>query len=83
MLSRRVIIHNESEILEDSLRDVSWDEVRSVRNIELKITDWWALKDLTMSQEKKDYRKFLRDLPQDYENANAAADALNERQKPE
>jgi|TARA_R110000824_G_scaffold33598_1_gene107648 hypothetical protein len=63
--------------------DTDWRAVREQRDYLLSITDWWALKDLTMSQEKKDYRKFLRDLPQDYENANAAADALNERQKPE
>lgn len=63
--------------------DTDWRAVREQRDYLLSVTDWWALKDLTMSQEKKDYRKFLRDLPQDYENANDAADALNERQKPE
>ena len=40
----------------------------------LKETDWWAVKDLTMSQAKKDYRQALRDLPQNYESANDAAD---------
>ena len=54
--------------------DVDWDFVRSLRNQALKDTDWWAVKDLTMSQAKKDYRIFLRDLPQNYESANDAAD---------
>ena len=63
--------------------EVSWEEVRILRNQELSQTDWWALKDLTMSQAKKDYRTFLRDLPQNYETANDAADAWAEYEKPE
>jgi len=54
--------------------DMSWEEVRAIRNHCLEITDWWALKDLTMSQEKKDYRTALRDLPQEHDEANDAAD---------
>jgi len=63
--------------------DVTWEEVRYHRNSQLTLTDWWALKDLTMSQAKKDYRQFLRELPQNYESANDAADALNEYDIPE
>tara|TARA_R100001086_G_scaffold145609_2_gene76953 strand:- start:145 stop:426 length:282 start_codon:yes stop_codon:yes gene_type:complete len=71
--------------------DVSWEVVRASRDQELKDTDWWALKDLTMSQAKKDYRKFLRDLPQNYfdetdevtQGANAACDAWSAYEKPE
>ena len=55
-------------------REVTWDELRESRNNELKDTDWWALKDLTMSQAKKDYRTFLRDMPSTYSTANEAAD---------
>ena len=55
--------------------DVDWNIVRSLRDQALKDTDWWALKDLSMSQAKKDYRIFLRDLPQNFETANDAADA--------
>ena len=51
--------------------------------MELKDTDWWALKDLTMSQAKKDYRKFLRDMPANYETANEAADAWAAYEIPE
>lgn len=54
---------------------VDWEMIRRERNGELKDTDWWAVKDLTMSQAKKDYRTFLRNLPQTYatpEEAQAA-----------
>jgi hypothetical protein len=54
---------------------VDWVWFRRERNRELSRTDWWALKDLTMSQARKDYRIFLRDLPQNFETANDAADA--------
>lgn len=52
---------------------MSWEEVRSIRNHCLEITDWWALKDLTMSQAKKDYRQSLRDITV-HPDANTAAD---------
>ena len=54
--------------------EIDWYVVRKKRNEELAATDWWALKDLTMSQAKKDYRQALRDLPRNYESANDAAD---------
>ena len=38
-------------------------ECRDQRNRLLFQTDWWASSDLTMTQEQKDYRKALRDLP--------------------
>ena len=62
---------------------VTWEQVRVFRDAELVRTHFWALKDLTMSQAKKDYRIFLRDLPQNYESANDAADAWNEYAIPE
>ena len=37
--------------------------LRVERNQKLAETDWWAGKDLTMSQARKDYRQALRDLP--------------------
>lgn len=55
--------------------DLDWQTVREHRNLELERTDWWAVSDLTMSQERIDYRIFLRDLPQNFESANDAADA--------
>lgn len=65
----------ENDVGEAGTFDKTWEELRFLRNQELKDTDWWALKDLTMSQGKKDYRKFLRDMPEDYSTANEAWDA--------
>jgi len=57
-----------------SYRDVTWEEIRRSRDAELAQTDWRAVKDRTMSQDWKDHRTALRDLPQDHEEANDAAD---------
>jgi len=53
---------------------LSWDELRQLRNEELVRTDPWALKDRVMSQEKKDYRQALRDLPE-HDSPQDAVDA--------
>ena len=63
--------------------DVNWDTVRHIRDLELKRTDFWALKDLTLSAPRRDYRIFLRELPQNYDTANEAADAYEAYEKPE
>jgi len=55
-------------------RDVTWEEIRRSRDAELAQTDWRAVKDRTMSQAWKDHRTALRDLPQNHEEANDAAD---------
>ena len=55
-------------------REVTWEEVRHNRNVELAQTDWRAVKDRTMSQDWKDHRTALRDLPQNHVEANDAAD---------
>ena len=60
--------------IESGTYDVSWEDVRSTRDQALADSDWRAVKDRTMSQAWKDYRQALRDLPQDYESANDAAD---------
>jgi len=39
------------------------EQLREERNFKLVETDWWAGSDLTMTQEQKDYRQALRDLP--------------------
>ena len=46
------------------LRDVEpMRLLRQERDRKLAETDWWAGKDVTMSQARKDYRQALRDLP--------------------
>lgn len=62
------------QIIDEGEYDFTWDDIRALRDGELKQTDWRAVKDRTMSQAWKDYRQALRDLPQDYETANDAAD---------
>ena len=37
--------------------------LREERDRKITETDWWAGKDVTMSQARKDYRQALRDLP--------------------
>ena len=84
MIDRKLTKYNANgEIVIQTAVDVDWDQVRFERDAELARTDFWALKDLTMSQEKKDYRIFLRNLPQNYETANEAADAWLEYTIPE
>ena len=83
MLDRRVFQNIDGEqVLIDTI-DLDWEYVRQRRDAELKNTDWWAVKDLVMSQAKKDYRIFLRDLPQNFESANEAADAWAAYNMPE
>lgn len=74
-MNRKWIEYNGTEIVAQGEHDVDWATVRKERDQELSRTDWWALKDLTMTQAKKDYRTFLRDLPQNFVSANDAADA--------
>lgn len=59
--------------------DVDWDHVRSVRNDELAKSDWRAVSDRVLPDAWKEYRQALRDLPQDYESANDAADNFPQR----
>lgn len=77
----RTVYHGD-DIVEVISLDVTWDDVRNFRDRALADTDFWALKDLTMSQAKKDYRQFLRDLPQHYDTANEATDAWNTYEVP-
>ena len=70
MIDRRVF---ENNVYSYSI-DIDWPTLRQLRDTELNDTDWRAVKDRTMSQAWKDYRKALRDLPQNYDSDNDAAD---------
>ena len=67
----------------ETTEKVDWQFVRMYRNQELKDTDFWAVKDLTMSQAKKDYRVFLRNLPQNYVEPEEAWAAWIAYEQPE
>lgn len=47
---------------EQKLAD-NWSCLRSERNKRLRETDWWALSDITMTDEERNYREALRNLP--------------------
>jgi hypothetical protein len=79
MIDRDYYIDNEYQ----GKFNVEWSYVRQMRNEALSQTDWRFMSDQTPSQEWIDYRQFLRDLPQNYESANDAADAWNEYVIPE
>jgi len=78
MITRRVLIYDGEEVLEDSMRDVDWHEVRAVRDQALIDSDWRALKDVTLPNPWKEFRDLLRTLPQRFDNPNDAADAFPE-----
>ena len=63
--------------------EVNWQYVRQNRDAILSQSDWRFMSDQSPSQEWIDYRQFLRDLPQNYVDANSAADAWNEFDIPE
>ena len=71
------------EIIDTVIVDVEWSELRISRNNSLTNSDWRFMTDQTPSQEWIDYRVFLRDLPQNYDEANDAADAWDEYEIPE
>jgi len=77
-MNRRSLIYDGEDVIEDSMREVDWHEVRAARDQALVDTDWRAVKDRTMSQAWKDYRQALRDLPQEHTESNDAADAWPE-----
>ena len=77
-MNRRHLKYDGEVLLEETFQDVDWEEVRRERNQALGNSDWRAVKDRTMSQAWKDYRTALRDLPQEHDTANEAADAWPE-----
>mgnify|MGYP003129012887 CR=1 FL=1 len=45
-------------------------EIKQIRNQKLSETDYLAMSDNTMSDEIKTYRQSMRDIPQDYSEAD-------------
>jgi hypothetical protein len=74
-VKRTVIEQFETGETVEHTRDVDWAEVRAVRNADLAACDWRAGKDVVLSTAWKEYRQALRDLPQNHDTANDAADA--------
>jgi len=74
-MHRNTRTYDGETLIEETFRDVDWDEVRRLRDLDLERCDWRALKDVTLSTAWRDYRQALRDLPQDHADANSACDA--------
>ena len=73
-MDRKETVFAGDDVLEVIEHDVSWQAVRSSRNQALLECDWRAGKDVVLSTTWKEYRHALRDLPQDHDEANDAAD---------
>ena len=74
-MNRNETYFENGQVVRTAKFDVSWVDVRAKRDQLLADTDWRAVKDRTMTQAWKDYRQGLRDLPQEHEASNDAADA--------
>ena len=61
-------------LIEETFRNVEWDEVRRLRDLDLERCDWRAGKDVVLATAGKDYRQAQRDLPQEHATANDACD---------
>jgi len=74
-MDRSFKIFHGDEVVDEGEHDVTWTQVRNERNIELRNSDWRAVKDRVLPTAWKEYRQALRDLPQDHAESNDAADA--------
>ena len=61
---------SEYKMTEEQMLSAEWAYVRDKRNKLLQETDWWAVSDRVMSNEEKQYRQDLRDLPSKFQNPN-------------
>jgi len=50
-------------LTEDYKKEIAPYRLREQRDVLLSETDWWGASDREMTQEQKDYRQALRDLP--------------------
>jgi len=75
-MNRKWETYHGEELVDSGFHEVSWETVRSVRDQALAASDWRALKDVVLSNPWRDFRQELRDLPQNFDSANDAADAF-------
>ena len=59
-----VKVENTTADEQTELINQKWNEIRNTRNILLQDTDWRASSDLTLSDDWKNYRNELRQIPQ-------------------
>jgi len=73
-MARSVRINADGSETELADVEIPWERVRYLRDKDLALCDWRAGKDVVLATTWKDYRQALRDLPQDHDEANDAAD---------
>lgn len=64
-MARSVRINADGSETELDDVDIPWERVRYLRDKDLSLCDWRALKDVVLSTSWKEYRQALRDLPSD------------------
>jgi len=69
------VFGSDGEVIEQGMKDVDWIQVRAARDAALEDSDWRAGKDVVLSTAWREFRQELRDLPQNSDSANDAADA--------
>jgi len=82
-MNRKRIVYSADVVTKEESFDIEWDSLRTERDVALMKSDWRFMSDQSPSDEWIAYRSFLRDLPQNYDEANDAADAWNEYEIPE
>ena len=79
LINGKEIPFTEEEITARKEEEKAWNddkpnrqlsEIRDLRNQKLFETDYLAMSDNTMSDEMKNYRQSMRDIPQDYSEAD-------------
>ena len=78
MMSRRKITFKGKKVIADEMLERNWEFVRYHRTKWLNSTDKYMLMNDRFNSEEMssilEYRKLLRDLPENYETANDACD---------
>ena len=62
-------LDNERQSFIDNKPTRQLEEIRKIRLEKLQETDWWVLRG-NMTEEQKAFRKSMRDIPQDYSEAD-------------
>ena len=64
----------EEKAWEDAKPSRAFEGLRNERNGKLQETDYYALSDVTLSDDMKAYRQDLHDLPAQYDNSSLVGD---------
>jgi len=68
--------YQNGELISSGEYDLDWVHLRKMRDTALEECDWRAGKDVVLTNAWKLYRQSLRDLPQNFDSANDAADSF-------